>query len=263
MRFSVTFFSNSLSLLLILQRRKVDPSLSLFQSIDNQNVLQRGGRGGSDRGGSGRGGGGFSAPNEVLTPEIWVAASTEKLKLESPPTLLEPLRPPPRPGFGTTGMPCVVQANHFRVQLAERDLHHYDVSISPEVTSKSVCRDIINQLVEAYNLYAAGPLPFSSKEFDVPLVDKDVDAGSQRKECKFKVSIKLANSRQFNVLQDKIQHLDIVLRAAKLSEDYNVIGRSFFSTSFGKYELGEGLEYWRGYYQSLRPTQMGLSLNIG
>jgi hypothetical protein len=28
-------------------------------------------------------------------------------------------------------------------------------------------------------------------------------------------------------------------------------------------ELGNGIEYWRGYYQSLRPTQMGLSLNIG
>ncbi|KAF8039529.1 hypothetical protein BT93_B1907 [Corymbia citriodora subsp. variegata] len=26
--------------------------------------------------------------------------------------------------------------------------------------------------------------------------------------------------------------------------------------------LGDGLEYWRGYYQSLRPTQFGLSLNI-
>ncbi|GAB4824785.1 argonaute 5 [Ancistrocladus abbreviatus] len=195
---------------------------------------RRGGLGGGGRGDTGRGGGGFSAPSQVLTPEIWLAASAEKLKLESPPTSSEPLRPPPRPGPGTIGTRCVVRANHFPVQLAERDLYHYDVSISPEVTSKSVCRDIINQLVEAYkqclgnrlpaydgkkSLYTAGPLPFLSKEFDVPLVDKDVDAGSQRKERKFKVTIKLANSRQFNVLQDKIQLLDIVLRAAKLSEE--------------------------------------------
>jgi eukaryotic translation initiation factor 2C len=27
--------------------------------------------------------------------------------------------------------------------------------------------------------------------------------------------------------------------------------------------LGGGTEYWRGFYQSLRPAQMGLSLNIG
>lgn len=45
---------------------------------------------------------------------------------------------------------------------------------------------------------------------------------------------------------------------------YTVVGRSFFSPLLGQPgELGDGLEYWRGYYQSLRPTQMGLSLNIG
>ena len=37
-----------------------------------------------------------------------------------------------------------------------------------------------------------------------------------------------------------------------------------FSTSLGKPgTLGSRTKYWRGYYQSLRPTQMGLSLNIG
>lgn len=40
--------------------------------------------------------------------------------------------------------------------------------------------------------------------------------------------------------------------------------RSFFSPTFGqRSDIGEGLECWRGYYQSVRPTQMGLSLNIG
>lgn len=45
---------------------------------------------------------------------------------------------------------------------------------------------------------------------------------------------------------------------------YCVVGRSFFDPDLGrKGELGSGLEYWRGFYQSLRPTQFGLSLNIG
>ena len=50
---------------------------------------------------------------------------------------------------------------------------------------------------------------------------------------------------------------------------YVSVGRSFFHTSLGKDardgrgELGDGIEYWRGYFQSLRLTQMGLSLNIG
>lgn len=45
---------------------------------------------------------------------------------------------------------------------------------------------------------------------------------------------------------------------------YAPFGRSFFSPELGRRRsLGEGIESWRGFYQSIRPTQMGLSLNIG
>lgn len=42
-----------------------------------------------------------------------------------------------------------------------------------------------------------------------------------------------------------------------------IVGRSIFSTDFEMGPLGDGVDYYRGFYQSLRPTQMGLSLNIG
>lgn len=45
---------------------------------------------------------------------------------------------------------------------------------------------------------------------------------------------------------------------------YSLVGRSFFSPDFkNPHRLGDGLESWCGFYQSIRPTQMGLSLNIG
>lgn len=45
---------------------------------------------------------------------------------------------------------------------------------------------------------------------------------------------------------------------------YSPVGRSFYSPDLGRMQpLGEGLECWRGFYQSIHPTQMGLSLNIG
>jgi hypothetical protein len=38
---------------------------------------------------------------------------------------------------------------------------------------------------------------------------------------------------------------------------------SFFHPQLGQTgELGNGVEYWRGYYQFLRTTQMGLSLTV-
>ena len=49
-----------------------------------------------------------------------------------------------------------------------------------------------------------------------------------------------------------------------LFRSYVTVSRSFFSKQFGvAKDIGDGLECWRGYYQSSRPTQMGLSLNIG
>ncbi|XP_022860648.1 protein argonaute MEL1-like [Olea europaea var. sylvestris] len=203
-----------------------------------------------------------------------------------PPVSSKGMRFPVRPGFGTVGRKVIVKANHFLVQVAERDLTQYDVSISPEVTSKKVCREIMSQLIKTYgashlsqrmlaydgrkSAYSAVPLPFTSKDFVVKLVDKD----GARRERDFKVSIKFASTadlfhlkefiqrRLLDAPQETIQALDIVLRE-KPSINYEVVGRSFFSPQLGDMgNLGDGLVYWKGFYQSLRPTQMGLSLNI-
>ncbi|KAI3450653.1 hypothetical protein Pfo_007318 [Paulownia fortunei] len=216
-----------------------------------------------------------------------VAVNPPPEQQQLPPASSKAVRNPARPGFGTIGRKVIVKANHFLVTVADRDLNHYDVSISPEVFSKKVCRNIMNQLVKSFqashlgkrmlaydgrkSCYTAGPLPFSSKDFVVRLDDQD---GGARREREFKVSIKFASKadlhhlqqflqgRQPDVPQETLQFLDVVLRE-KPSNSYEVVGRSFFSRLLGDTgELGNGLEYWKGFYQSLRPTQMGLSLNI-
>jgi eukaryotic translation initiation factor 2C len=96
-----------------------------------------------------------------------------------------------------------------------------------------------------------------------------------RRERPFKVVIKFASrpdlhhlkqflaGAQADVPQEALQVLDIVLRELP-THRYTPIGRSFYSPSLGlTVPLGDGLESWRGFYQSIRPTQMGLSLNIG
>ncbi|PHT30078.1 Protein argonaute 1A [Capsicum baccatum] len=248
-----------------------------------------GGSGGgwpSAPGGRGRGGGGYSGGGSGYSGGGGGGGYTGPSAPRPPPGSSKAIRVPRRPGFGSSGWKCVVRANHFLVQVADRDLHHYDVTITPEVLSKKVCRNIINQLDADYKIshlgnlrlaydgrksaYTAGPLPFASKEFVVKLIDDD---GGASRERQFKVSIKFAakadihhlkeflQSRQSDAPHETIQALDVVLRS-KPSVDYVVAGRSFFDKSFGFGRLPEGLEYWKGYYQSLRPTQMGLSLNI-
>ncbi|XP_072956096.1 protein argonaute 1B-like [Typha angustifolia] len=200
------------------------------------------------------------------------------------------LRFPLRPGKGSFGDKCIVKANHFFAELPDKDLHQYDVSITPEVTSRGVNRAVMAELVTLYreshlgsrlpaydgrkSLYTAGPLPFSSKNFEITLYDEEDGLGGQRRERLFKVVIKFAAradlhhlamflaGRQADAPQEALQVLDIVLRELPTAR-YSPVGRSFYSPNLGRrQQLGEGLESWRGFYQSIRPTQMGLSLNI-
>ncbi|EER97198.1 hypothetical protein BDA96_02G314900 [Sorghum bicolor] len=195
---------------------------------------------------------------------------------------------PARPGFGAMGTPCVVRANHFFVGLVDKGLHHYDVTISPETTLKGVYRQVMSKLVSenrqtelggrlpAYDgkksLFTAGELPFKSKEFVVTLPG--------RVERRYKVVIKHATAVSLHQLfmlmagyptdipMQALQVLDIVLRDIVLNErnsmEYVAVGRSFFSPLVkpGPKNLGLGVEGWNGFYQSIRPTQKGLSVVV-
>ncbi|MQL87929.1 hypothetical protein Taro_020482, partial [Colocasia esculenta] len=219
-----------------------------------------------------------ASPSQTTQAIVPVAPSSKSLRF------------PFRPGKGSTGVRCIVKANHFFAELPNRDLHQYDVSIIPEVTSRGVNRAVMGQLVRLYkeshlggrlpaydgrkSLYTAGPLPFNSKEFAITLVDEDDGTGGTRRERPFRVVIKFAAradlhhlemflaGKQADAPQEALQVLDIVLRELPTMR-YSPVGRSFYSPNLGtRQRLGEGLESWRGFYQSIRPTQMGLSLNI-
>nr|GEU52027.1 protein argonaute 5 [Tanacetum cinerariifolium] len=216
----------------------------------------------------------------------------EKLSMGTPaPPLMVPLVPsaakklrtPARVGYGSFGRKVLIKANHFLVGIGNKNPHQYDVTIAPEVTSKTKSRDIMKFLSDSYgyshlgnlllaydgkkSAFAAGPLPFDSKEFIVNLTEQN---GRERE---FKVTIKFAARKELDHLrqflagrqqdnpQETIQALDVVLRESA-SKDREIVGRSLFHTDFGSGPLGDGIEYWKGFYQSLRPTQMGLSLNI-
>lgn len=83
----------------------------------------------------------------------------------------------------------------FRLIFILLDLFD-QVSITPEVTSRGVNRAIIKELVSLYrqthlggrlpaydgrkSLYTAGPLPFSSKNFQITLRDEEEGSSGQR-----------------------------------------------------------------------------------
>ncbi|XWS39260.1 hypothetical protein CRYUN_Cryun18bG0035600 [Craigia yunnanensis] len=206
------------------------------------------------------------------------------------PTSSKSLNFAPRPGYGQVGTKCIVKANHFFAELPEKDLNQYDVTITPEVASRTVNRAIMAELVRLYkesdlgmrlpaydgrkSLYTAGELPFAWKEFTIKLVDEGDGINGPKREREYKVVIKIVARANMHHLgqflagkhadapQEALQILDIVLRELS-TKRYCPIGRSFFSPDIrAPQRLGDGLESWCGFYQSIRPTQMGLSLNI-
>ncbi|XP_022721851.1 protein argonaute 10-like isoform X1 [Durio zibethinus] len=206
------------------------------------------------------------------------------------PTSSKSLNFAPRPGYGQVGTKCIVKANHFFAELPDKDLNQYDVTITPEVASRTVNRAIMAELVRLYkesdlgmrlpaydgrkSLYTAGELPFAWKEFTIKLVDEEDGINGPKREREYKVVIKFVAQANMHHLgqflagkradapQEALQILDIVLRELS-TKRYCPIGRSFFSPDIrAPQRLGDGLESWCGFYQSIRPTQMGLSLNI-
>ncbi|KAL3359602.1 hypothetical protein AABB24_016241 [Solanum stoloniferum] len=196
----------------------------------------------------------------------------------------------PRPGYGQLGTKCIVKANHFLADLPDKELNQYDVTVIPEVSSRTVNRAIMAELVKLYkeshlgmrlpaydgrkSLYTAGELPFKWKEFTIKLIDEDDVINGPKREREYKVVIKFVARANLHHLseflagkradgpKEALQILDIVLRELSIKR-YCPVGRSFFSPDIRKPQpLGDGLEAWCGFYQSIRPTQMGLSLNI-
>ncbi|VAH28018.1 unnamed protein product [Triticum turgidum subsp. durum] len=129
----------------------------------------------------------------------------------------------------------IVRANHFLVGFADKDICHYDVAITPEPKTRRINRVLMTELTSKHRVSSLGGL----------LVTYD---GSK--------SLYTAGELPF-------QAMDFSIKLGKPPrETYVTVSRSFYSTIFGQRDIGDGLECWRGYYQSLRPTQMGLSLNI-
>ncbi|KAJ3687816.1 hypothetical protein LUZ61_016980 [Rhynchospora tenuis] len=201
---------------------------------------------------------------------------------------------PRRPGRGTRGEKLRLRANHFLIELPEKELQvdHYNVVITRAdtdclVTSLETNRAVMSALVRAYrelylgsrlpvydgrsNLYTAGSLPFKRQSFRISLSHENQPQAVSEFEVKIvhvgSLSMKhlemFLAGRQPNVPQDTIQALDIVLaECLSIRDDIVQMGRSFFSDSFLRVNLGGGLEMWGGFYQTLHPTQMGLSLNL-
>ncbi|GAU45969.1 hypothetical protein TSUD_194170, partial [Trifolium subterraneum] len=169
-------------------------------------------------------------------------------------------------------------------------MNYVMVIITPEVVFRKKRKAIIVELVRLYqntelgkrlpvydgrnNLYTAGSLPFTHKVFNIVLLNEDDEGASSTRVREFEVEIKfvahvsmhklheLLSGKKVDTPEEALNVIDIVLKELA-SHSYVSFGRLLYSPDLRKpYNLSGGLESWHGFYQSIKPTQMGLSLNV-
>lgn len=94
--------------------------------------------------------------------------------------------PPKRPNVGSLGRAIALRTNFFQVRLPKGDIHHYDLSISPDKCPRRVNRDVVEAMVSTYHRVFGGQRPvfdgrknlYSSKA--LPIGRKPVSGYSSR-----------------------------------------------------------------------------------
>ncbi|GBG74577.1 hypothetical protein CBR_g18986 [Chara braunii] len=201
-----------------------------------------------------------------------------------------------RPGKGRVGLPCMLSVNHFAASVSNNPIYHYDVVIEAcpengkdpagEVTSKKLRRAVFNALVHQYrptdlsnslpafdsnkNMYSSRKITIKPPGLFVTLPEED----GRDRQRKFRVEIKLVRVLDGSAMQeyiagrseappqDVINALDIVLKEAGLRCGHVQAGKSMYNRDFGWAKISGGLTAYRGFYQSLRLAEKGLTLNL-
>lgn len=198
---------------------------------------------------------------------------------------------PHRQGLTKLGQPAKIALNTFNViQYPKAPVYQYEILIGTGAEKRGLIRAVweskgLKQALGGGFIFDGNRLAWSTKTLDRELrvtVDLDQEAGKTPrpgKEDKHRVVIRQTNRVRFDVLEaylqkktdfdipilEAINFMDHLLRESP-SKNFTAIKRSFFQKGESRFELGNGVEAFKGAYQTLRmvlgsqgPT---LSINI-
>ncbi|KAK1069214.1 Protein argonaute [Friedmanniomyces endolithicus] len=193
---------------------------------------------------------------------------------------------PPRPAPSTLGQPIRVGLNSFRVnKIPNTPVYQYDVIIGNGTEKRGLMNKVwqskaIRAALSTGWIYDGNKLAWSLKSMDREIrLEVDLDStdeggdGKPRKsgkENKHRVVIKRTNTVGFAVLDaylegradfdntvlESINFFDHMLRETP-RQRYTQIKRSFFARGQTRFDLGSGVEAFKGVYQTLRIGHLG------
>ncbi|EUC64487.1 argonaute-like protein [Rhizoctonia solani AG-3 Rhs1AP] len=254
---------------------------------------------GFDRGaprGAGRGRGGiFEAGPAALDSRLTTNAddalieSFKKLEIEENDL-------PRRPDFGHAGQDVVLRTNYFPVEYKKAKIFDYDVSVEPETGIKRIMKRLLALMMTssefaAYAAFASHdnvkrlvsmkeiPVTGAAQVFSVPITYfEEGEDGPDEKSKTYRISLKpttvhdtaemtkyIGGAEGYGSFdpQPMLSAFNIIL--SKYPSQHGVmVGRNkwFFPSLHQAHDLGRGLEAYRGYYSSVRPSFQQLMVNV-
>ncbi|EEB07533.1 hypothetical protein SJAG_02621 [Schizosaccharomyces japonicus yFS275] len=185
-------------------------------------------------------------------------------------------------GYGTIGRPITLLSNFYRIENLPNDtIYQYHVVIGD---GTRVPRKLVNKIWNSEDVkkflkkswkncvFDGRSLLFSKDKIEDGATDVVVDPDRPERKVAFAIqrtsNINLETVTQF--VQSRysldpqvlggIMFLDLLLKKTP-SETLYGFNRSFF-TGNRPYQLGGGLDAWKGFYQSIRPGQGFMTVNI-
>ncbi|KAG8936503.1 hypothetical protein FRC02_001469 [Tulasnella sp. 418] len=201
-----------------------------------------------------------------------------------------------RPGIGKTGTSIKLLTNHFGLTIQSPIIYHYDVAFLPESTilPRRVTQDLVQALKAKHpdvlqnvvhdgrkNIYSSTRLPFEGdrQEYHISLTPTPppgtttngrtpkvyrIRISKTDQEINSEVLTRFVNGEMSYTtdVQVAINCLNVVLSMNIVENpNFTTNGRSFYGSG-EKTNIGQGLELWRGYFQSVRPAPGRMLLNL-
>lgn len=197
---------------------------------------------------------------------------------------------PVRPGWGKNGTQIQLRSNFFPVKFSGGLFEEYDVKITPAVSVKRVKKRIF-ELLDAHpdyqryrvacahdysaKLYAAKKLP-QPLSFELQYYEEDDGRGNRENRKTYALEIFHIQELHLGILNQYLEgdpsarNADVAPLLAAFNTVFAqhpmrngvVVGRNRFFFKQDTFPLGGGLEAWKGFYSSVRPSFKQLQVNV-
>ncbi|KAF8699513.1 PAZ protein, partial [Rhizoctonia solani] len=245
-------------------------------------------------GGAGRGRGGvFEAGPAVIDSRLASHADDDLIKSFKK-LAVDDDQLPRRPDYGKVGQSVVLRTNYFPVEYKKAKIFDYDISVEPEGGVKRIMKQLLALMMSSsdfapYAAFAAHdnanrlvsmkeiPVTGVAQVFSILITySEEGDNSSDENSKTYRISLRPTNVHDTENMTKYISGADAAFDPQPMLAAFNILlskypsqhgvmvghNKWFFPSLHQSSDIGVGLEAYRGYFSSVRPSFQQLMVNV-